>query len=715
MCSSSPRQQDPKRSREASNLRSIFESTYGIFATRGGDRRRGRDGGTTGIHNDATLSFPPPHRTAPTLAYAEPNAGRHPVEGRDDAEADCRSRVDLSLLTNAHTSMKGYEETVHPDISRMLLAEYDTTAEVPYYVTGRLTLGCKAATMLPPDSLRIDQLANLAEECERAISRSSTSKSMSPTQLGLIRLSESECGDNDGTSLLVASMMALTLLESSIRRTVNWGQPAKQGSAPLKDLIQRLSEMEVEGSSLTSLAPVLRTLLLPTKFGGINLRNLVLHGFLSEISVKWFSLVLILLNTFEDAVPAIGSPESNGVVFPARPTKYPFWKDLVENGQSILRSKLALQKLECQARDFVPTTHLGLLRFLLRNLAPTIFGESSRPLSVTYVALMCIILEHSLRLMWCEINGRLDDKKAQPSTYYVTLDGHGQKTIHDVILLPFLMTGERNALVQELGAPLCSLLSDLFTSPSLEAPNTRAAVFHGTFDETIFSELKSLVEPDVYASAAIDERESNESLADIACVLTSCLESLSNPSRALKYRPVYSHTASYNRQFAAIFANLNRLRAIIANDRLVSDAVCLMEERQAQICHDATALYVDPTDLQVMNEMLAGNNDDTWGVEDLYDEHSTNLLLSSSGASLALLEDTAAAAESYIAGLNERTIAVERGARDRVNNGRAAPRQGLVESCREVKNDTLNFRCIRKHQLGQIPEGSTKLPSREGD
>ena len=562
---------------------------------------------------------------------------------------------------NTHPSMNEHEH-VHPDISRMLLTEYDTNlVDLPYDVTGSMTLTLRRAfnTTTLPDSLRIDQLANLADECEGAISRSK--KSMPPTQLGLIRLSE--CGENDGASHLVASMMALNRLESAIRRTVSGDQPAKQGSAPLKDLIERLYEMEAKGSSSTSLAPVLRTLLLPTKSGGINLRNLVLHGFLSEISAKWFSLALIILNTLEEAVPTKtnGNPKSNGAEFSA--TKYQSMRTLAESGQSILRSHIALHKLECQAKEFVPTSHHGLLRFLLRNLAPTIFDESLTPLSVTFIALMCVLLEHSLRLMWCEANGRHDDTKAQPNTYYVTLDGHGQKTIHDVIVLPFLMNGERNSLVQELGAPMCSLLSDLFTSPSPEAPNIRSAVFHGTFDKTVACEVQSLVQSDAHV-----ERECrNERLADIACVLTSCLESLSKPSRPLEYRPVYSHTASYNRQFAGIFANLNRLRIFIAENRIVSEAVCSMEERQAQICQDAAALYVDSTDLKVMNEMLfSAAEDDTWCVEDLYSEYNTNMMFSSSGASLALLEDTARAAECYIAGLNERTSAVENGGvRDR--------------------------------------------------
>ena len=181
---------------------------------------------------------------------------------------------------NTHPSMNEHEH-VHPDISRMLLTEYDTNlVDLPYDVTGSMTLTLRRAfnTTTLPDSLRIDQLANLADECEGAISRSK--KSMPPTQLGLIRLSE--CGENDGASHLVASMMALNRLESAIRRTVSGDQPAKQGSAPLKDLIERLYEMEAKGSSSTSLAPVLRTLLLPTKSGGINLRNLVLHGFQSR-------------------------------------------------------------------------------------------------------------------------------------------------------------------------------------------------------------------------------------------------------------------------------------------------------------------------------------------------------------------------------------------------------------------------------------------------
>ena len=47
------------------------------------------------------------------------------------------------------------------------------------------------------------------------------------------------------------------------------------------------------------LAPVLRALLLPTEAGGVNLRNLVSHGFLSAIDRRWLSLTLVLMHTLD--------------------------------------------------------------------------------------------------------------------------------------------------------------------------------------------------------------------------------------------------------------------------------------------------------------------------------------------------------------------------------------------------------------------------------
>ena len=98
-------------------------------------------------------------------------------------------------------------------------------------------------------------------------------------------------------SLVVATMTALNLLESSIRSLVidceevdNKEITNKKGAPLLRDMIESLSKLELKSDAFNrddviefkTLATILRALLLPTRLRGINLRNLVSHGFISS-------------------------------------------------------------------------------------------------------------------------------------------------------------------------------------------------------------------------------------------------------------------------------------------------------------------------------------------------------------------------------------------------------------------------------------------------
>ena len=72
--------------------------------------------------------------------------------------------------------------------------------------------------------------------------------------------------------------------------------------------------------------------------------------------------------------------------------------------------------------------------------------DEQKPAPATIVAvLLTLLLEHGLRLLWCESNQRPLDRVARPHHFYVTLDGHGQRHKHDVILHPYVGGGAARA------------------------------------------------------------------------------------------------------------------------------------------------------------------------------------------------------------------------------------------------------------------------------
>ena len=108
------------------------------------------------------------------------------------------------------------------------------------------------------------------------------------------------------------------------------------------------------------------------------------------------------------------------------------------------------------------------------------------------MAILIILMEHGLRLDWCHLN-KQQDNIAVPGRYYVTLDGFGQRTIHNVLMHPYLVDegGEsrRNALMDYLPGSTTALITDLFCSPC--GPNIRALVSHGSLDNLLFKEWQS--------------------------------------------------------------------------------------------------------------------------------------------------------------------------------------------------------------------------------
>ena len=283
------------------------------------------------------------------------------------------------------------------------------------------------------------------------------------------------------------------------------------------------------------------------------------HGFAPSVPRRWLSLAVVLAasverlgprppssssaaaadahaDTHADADPPPGEGSGGGddgggvgsdptVRLRDTPSLLP----LLDHGRSIHGSIPRMRELERlllladddgSSRGFVPPSHRSLLLLSLGELAP------NRP--AAFAAVAGVVVEHSLRLWWCDVNRRGGERTARSGDYYVTLDGHGQRGRHEVVLGPYLLlpsgqssgsgqssessessgrssgpspptvgaadeiggSGERNRLIEALGGTALAVLSDLFSSP--HGPNVRSAVTHGTWDDVLDAEIEAM-------------------------------------------------------------------------------------------------------------------------------------------------------------------------------------------------------------------------------
>ena len=287
------------------------------------------------------------------------------------------------------------------------------------------------------------------------------------------------------SNVLLATVLSFNMLESTIRKICN----EKAGKAPLlKDMIEKVALMPNESgdedNTFAIVASILRTLLLPS---GINLRNLLWHGFLPEIPRRWLALVVVLIMSLEqldrEFVHSV-EPEPSNVSPADQFARESVEVETLEKLQMLISAEDMSGYFSCgsdsgidfyanlisEVSTFVPSTHHNLLKAALCRYA---HGRHA----ICFATIICLILEHSLRLLWCEANKRPDDRIASIGyqRYYITLDGIGQMNKHDVVLSPYLLSNNkssnrvmtsRNHLTDRLGGPTVAFLCDLFCAPN---------------------------------------------------------------------------------------------------------------------------------------------------------------------------------------------------------------------------------------------------------
>lgn len=515
-------------------------------------------------------------------------------------------------------------------LSRVLVLTMSSTAQFPFLHSSIATvLACERAEGRPPKTFldlqtlefrarcndpSTDDLIDLAMECENIVfgeGNQTTTGNWDSSMRGLAAMGAQGTKDE----ITAATLLALNGLESAIRNSRGY----VTGKAPLlKTMISQMEDDNLTGISKLLLLPV----------PGLNLRNLLWHGFIGTLPRAWLALVLVMTRIVQDkssAEPSDPDPE-----LPAEPMPLRYY-DAMQSVLAVGDEVMFQERLESSSiKNWLPPSHRGLW-----DLAAQWIREGTKPTCT--LAILTILLEHALRIDWCRVNERPDDLLARPGAFFVTLDGHGQRHVHDLLLYPYLMTETedeqvRNKLVDHLGGSTTALLTDLFAS-SCGGNNIRATVSHGLWDQFLDRELADTEENDSTCT---------QGLRDMVRLVIVTMELCSGNSLSLKYRPVFSYTAVTILNTKEALDSLVELSTIQSTSSFL-ELYSKAEEEFGDIPSDLAALDITLSYIETqIHELLRnewGSEPSEWLADDVFVEHKLNQKLAACCATRTLLKD----------------------------------------------------------------------------
>lgn len=510
---------------------------------------------------------------------------------------------------------------------------------------------------------------------------------------------ENTTTSKDDAQLLFACLLGLNRLEAAIRTATGNTTP---GRAPLlKTMMEQLSLKQQQDANAafnnSHTVQVLQALLSPL---GLNLRNLVWHGFVASLPRPWLALILVLIVMLEREYPVATAPslllddtaaattdvDTNNNNNATSTTKLPNLRQsnpafgpLLERGDELLAQQgkhIATIDTswvvdgKTNADTISHPSHQDWW-----NLATQWMETRQYPLC-TCILVTCLI-EHALRQLWCKVNDQDIDRMAKPGSYYVTLDGHGQRYQHDVLLHPYIrgvekedesensvlsVPSKRNVLIKHLGGPTMALLADLYCSPC-GGPNLRAGLAHGLWDAHLEEELTATSGNSADLSITVSEEQEAWDMAKILLALmeeigkTTGTTANSTPhsksgSPLRDYHPQFSYTAVTCRNLDRAMKELHMLEVPFATNTGKE------KRRLAQLASNLSLESLEPlkwswdklgeqasTIRSICN--YSSTTTTPWGSEDVFQEHQTNRVLASVGAARTLLLEVANASESF--------------------------------------------------------------------
>ncbi|KAJ3065196.1 hypothetical protein HDU98_011416 [Podochytrium sp. JEL0797] len=239
-------------------------------------------------------------------------------------------------------------------------------------------------------------------------------------------------------------------------------------------------EMADLGSLLhPTLIKVLKVLFVPT---GLNLRNLVWHGFVTsaEIPYSYIDLMVLLIrDTFN--LNAIFDLEMNATwqlnSFDRHPNLTAF-HDFPQTALEILHNSDHHLATLIEETRFVPDSHKPQLLESLDAL------QRGQELMFLFHAFP--VLEHSLRCLFANVNNVPEIAVAHVDAYFSTLDGFGQRNKHQVLLDSMVVsTGLENmmlGLLRGTGGGVTGCLAVLLDFCMMEkGPGVRGKLCHALY------------------------------------------------------------------------------------------------------------------------------------------------------------------------------------------------------------------------------------------
>ena len=378
---------------------------------------------------------------------------------------------------------------------------------------------------------------------------------------------------------VAATTLAMGWLESGIRYRTGYAT----GRAPLlKTMISELPDNRV-----------LSTLLLPE---GLNLRNLLWHGFLGDLPRAWLALVLVLLHSYPSPLSEEPAPR-------------------LLSSQHDLLSRLTQEAPDTIViREWLPSTHRELWDWITTKASPAVGA-----------ALSCLLLEHGLRQEWAMVHDRPEDGIARQGHYYVTLDGVGRP--HNLLLHREWKDDEgrvhENRLIDHIGGSVWALLSDLFASPR-GGPNIRAAFAHGLHDGAMWSEL------------SVGSSAHAEVFQEYCHAIWVAMTAVANRKQVMLswYRPVFSYAAVTARHLRTCRDQLSIHSAMVADCPLTAT----LDNSMTTIASLDVALVLESCS-RLMDVLETPSPD--YSMIDVQREFDLGEQLSRLGLVLALLDDIA--------------------------------------------------------------------------
>jgi len=304
---------------------------------------------------------------------------------------------------------------------------------------------------------------------------------------------------NVTTALLERVLQGITTVRSGESASASSAErKRRRGGALLSSILADVDKVLEENVGYTVIE-LLRIILLPDN-GGLNLRNLTWHGFLApnELPRHLVSLTLMLLlhskrSFTNDTAALLSNAYSPDPLTSLPDTLETLWASRPPDLSS------HLEPLINQSDLFVDHVNgeMGLHRGHVDLACAALRALDKKSSTLCFKVFMLPLLEHLIRIAFVNVNGHAAHRVSKIATaneYYATLDGFGQRSIHQLLLDPdILLSGSSGALREDAAsAPIPNLLYKHFSIGAINilldlliheaGPRIRSSLCHTSSD-----------------------------------------------------------------------------------------------------------------------------------------------------------------------------------------------------------------------------------------